>query len=234
MTAAVVLTTACNSEDGTDKDKEPEIGPDKITMTTQLSNVSIYIEVVGTVTIDWGDKTEIESYTFPSALTFTHDYSDFNSHTITISGDNITYFMCHNQGLLQLDVSKNPNLTVLRCGMNQLSSLDVSNNTALKELECYMNELKELDISKNTKLEYLHCQTNQITNLDLRNNIALRHLRFPRNQLTSSAINATFRTLNDTIIEGSTKILYCSGNPGTYNCDRSIAENKGWSIMDVP
>ena len=212
----VVLTAACNREDG----KE-----DKITMVT------IKLIYNGTITIDWGDISEKHTSSF---LASTQTYINSSTRTITITGNGITQIDCSHQGILQLDVSKCPNLTRLQCGWNQLQSLDVSRNTALRGLDCYMNELKDLDISKNTELEYLNCHTNQLTNLDLRNNLKLWHLRFPGNQLTSEAIDATFGTLNNTIIEGSTKILYCSGNPGTYNCDRSIAENKGWSIMDVP
>ena len=33
------------------------------------------------------------------------------------------------------------------------------------------------------------------------------------------------------LITGSTKELYITGNPGTIDCDTSIAENKGWIFM---
>jgi hypothetical protein len=57
----------------------------------------------------------------------------------------------------------------------------------------------------------------------------LRFLDCSYNQLTSTALNALFETLpeNNNI---SYKGIAITNNPGTGDCDKSIAENKGWEV----
>jgi len=234
MTAAVVLTTSCSKDDETDK--EPKIGQNPMTMTATLPNVSIYMTVKGTVKIDWGDKTEIESQTvqFDSSLHFTHAYSDFPPHTITIAGDSITYLACHKNGLEQLDVSMNPALSTLICEDNFLKSLDVSHNTLLESLYCKNNELIDINVSNN-RLYIIDCSNNQLSQLDFSANVGLWAVSCENNKLTSEAINEMFRTLhNYDFSDGRRKLIHIYGNPGMDDCDKSIAENKGWSVYSVP
>ena len=107
-------------------------------------------------------------------------------------------------------MSKNTALTKLSIYLTPLTSLDVSNNTALTELNVYyITTLTSLDVSKNTMLLVL---------------------RVYDNQLTSSALNALFGTLHNNAGE---KTIYIGGNPGAKDCDRSIAESKGWTVKDT-
>jgi hypothetical protein len=50
------------------------------------------------------------------------------------------------------------------------------------------------------------------------------------NELSETALNNMFNTLYTRA--PATGTIYLSHNPGSYNCDKSIAKNKGWSIMD--
>ena len=159
IAAVVVLTTACN------KDKDDQ-NPMTMTMTTQgWARVSIRIAGAGTMTINWGDETEIETYSLWDLYErqeFTHYYEDHNTwtHTIEITGENITRLVCSNIGLSHLDVGRNKMLEYLNCGQNSLTYLDVSKNTKLSELWCYMNQLKSLDVSALTELTDLYCFVN--------------------------------------------------------------------------
>ena len=168
-----------------------------ITMTTENGNVKIYMAGSGALTIDWGDGTDQETHTLLEhnndwfdrewnyQFAYTHDYSDVSSHTITITGKNITHLGCGGNELTRLDVSKNTELTSLDCWGNQLMRLDMSQNTSLIQLSCAFNPLTNLDISKNAALKELHCQQNQLTSLDVSRNIALTELHCSINQLTS-------------------------------------------------
>jgi len=255
MVVAIVLTTACNKNDD-----EPiiEPGPNQMTMTTQYSNVSIHMAGVGTVTFDWGDKTEIKTYPLLDYNNvgwqhYNHVYSGVSAHTTTISGNGLTWFSCINTGTTQLDVSRNPELTVMSCADNPLKSLDVSSNTQLRTLFCHGNELTDLELSKNTELRILGCFGNDLTDLDVSNNTELVTLWCYSNQLsslnfsfnsnlyfvnchsnllTSEALNALFETLHDNMFPGRIKIIYIGANPGTNDCNRSIAENKGWVVSN--
>ena len=131
-----------------------------------------------------------------------------------------------NNQLISLDVSKNTALTILFVGGNQLTSLDVSKNTALTQLGVG-GQLTSLDVSKNTALTQLSVG-DQLTSLDVSKNTALTELSVPSNQLTAAALNALFGTLHSNTISGKTKTIYIRDNPGTADCDRSIAESKGW------
>jgi len=290
MTITIVLATSCNKDDG------EEDGPNRMTLTTLNGGLTIIMNGSGTATVDWGDNTEIETYTLQeySAVGdqyFNHEYADAPPHTITITGDNIRRFGCNGTALTQLDVKRNPALESLTCATNFLYSLDISRNTALRTLYCNDNEFSELDLSKNTELDslictrnnlrkldvskclklyYLDCGTNLIKSLDFRYNSELWYLGCYTNQLldldvsmntklgiltcynnyltkldfsansklygvicignilTTQALNAMFRTLHSDIVATGSKIIYIENNPGTNDCDISIAENKGW------
>ena len=224
---ASVLTTSCNDEERENKNK--------ITILTQKSDVTISIGGSGSISIDWGDKTEIESYFlyeshYSTSKILSHSYNSSSQKTITITG-NITYLECVNQEIIKLDVSNNPVLKELHCGYNQLKNLDVSRNTELIDLGCYMNLLTDLNVSNNNKLAYLNCHTNLLKELDLSNNVKLYWVLCGNNFLSSEALNELFGTLhNNDDIAGRTKIISIHNNSGTNNCDRSIAENKGWVV----
>ena len=229
MTAAVVIATSCG------KDDEPEELQNQITMTTKQSNVAIVVTGSGTMTIDWGGGTEIETYTVPPSSAeppvLTHAYSGSSTHTITIIGDDIHYLKCDNNGLTNLDLSRYPALRSLMCSTNPLKSLDVSNNPQLSFLNCNLTELTNLDVSNNPQLYRLICIQNQLTKLDLSKNTKLQYIYCQGNKLGSDALNAMFETLHDNIIIlGQTKELYIAFNPGTSDCNISIAENKRWSV----
>jgi hypothetical protein len=48
------------------------------------------------------------------------------------------------------------------------------------------------------------------------------------NRLSATALNEIFAALPTRL--GSVGYMRISGNPGASTCNRSIAENKGWSV----
>jgi len=210
MMIVAALTTSCNKDDD-----RPDSNIGQMTLTTKLSNVSIQLLGKGTGTIDWGDNTPVETFNlvggsnFDATTPLVHTYSDANVHLITIKGDNIIRLSCVNQGVLSVDVRKNPKLLGLNCDQNEISSLDVSRNIDLETFTVVSNKIAHLDFSKNTKLNKLNCSSNN---------------------LTTQALNTLFESLNSIVAHGETKELCIIDNPGTINCDRNIAEIKGWSL----
>ena len=164
----------------------------QMTLTFQGSGLkAIYLSGTGTVTIDWGDGSPIQTgpllpinesewnnldtwYKYGVK----NDYSETSTYTITISGENITHLNCMNHEakinhFTGLDVSKNTNLQELNCANNQLTSLDISKNTELSVLHCSFNRLENLDVSSNIKLKKMFCVSNPLTSLNFKNNAAL-------------------------------------------------------------
>ena len=142
---------------------------------------------------------------------------------------------CCSNSLTQLDVSRNMALAGLDCYYNQLTSLDVSRNTALFWLDCNNNQLTTLDVSRNTELTDLRCYDNQLTKLDVRNT-ALTRLYCQYNQLTTSALNNLFRALPENLPLTKKSPdpwyhIYIYGNPGSSDCNVSIAEEKWWKVV---
>jgi hypothetical protein len=74
---------------------------------------------------------------------------------------------------------------------------------------------------------YLICSNNQLTALDMSSNTALMVLICFNNQLTADALNALFRSLPTV----GTNEINIWNNPGTGDCDRSIATAKGWQFL---
>ena len=139
----------------------------------------------------------------------------------------LTYLSCHDNPLTALDVSQNTALTYLSCNNNKLTALDISQNTVLTNLACTVNQLTTLDVSKNTMLEFLYCHQNKLTALDVSKNTALQELYCGDNQLTADALNNLFGTLHD---KDFAKVIGIGNNPGSADCDPSIAEAKGWAV----
>ncbi|MDR0619611.1 MAG: hypothetical protein LBG17_06915 [Bacteroidales bacterium] len=136
-------------------------------------------------------------------------------------------------GLNSLDVSECTKLTYLDVQSNSLNSLNVSKCTALTYLDVMSDELSSLDVSKCTALTYLslfgYDNYGNLSSLDVSKCTELTYLHIGGNEFTASSLNALFGTL-PTRIDSDNAVCYVYNNPGSSTCDRSIAENKGWSI----
>jgi len=100
----------------------------------------------------------------------------------------------------------------------------IINGDNIMGLHC--DGITSLDVSRCTELKSLSISGSLITSLDVSKNTALTNLGVG-GQLTSSALNALFRTLHNNAGE---KRIWISNNPGSNDCDRSIAESKGWTF----
>ncbi|MDR0794882.1 MAG: hypothetical protein LBE79_02330 [Tannerella sp.] len=98
----------------------------------------------------------------------------------------------------------------------------------ITEFGCIWAGITELDVSKVTTLTTLSLKVNQLTSLDLSKNTVLAYIDIKANQFTASALNDLFGTLHGN--GGTINIAY---NPGTDDCDKSIAEAKGWTVEVV-
>ncbi len=180
--------------------KEPQ-EPAVITMTTKATKVSFTVAGKGEITIDWGDGK----------------ISNLNNAIESEMIPGWFVFAHEYSGTTAHSIVITGNVTTLYCRNNQLTALDVSRNTALTDLNCDWNQIKSLNVSKNTTLWALSCAGNQ---------------------LTTSALNDLFKTLPDYSGSDIVGAIYIStrndnseiGNPGIFDCDRSIAEKKGWGF----
>lgn len=135
---------------------------------------------------------------------------------------------CSYNQLTNLEVGNNIALKYLGCDGNQLMSLDVSNNSALIILRCKGIQLTSLDVGNNTALKFLYCQDNQLKSLDVSNNTVLWRFNCSNNLFDTAALNVLFSTLHGNTIDWAT--VYIGDNPGTDDCNLSIATEKGWMI----
>lgn len=147
-----------------------------------------------------------------------------------------------------LDCSNNPNLSTLEVDdAQEISTLLCSNCafedmswlnhlTYLIELSCNGNRLTELDLSKHTSLRHLSCSNNQLTRLTLPEARAMRQFDCHSNQLGADMLNKLFENLPDvTVLVPPVPVFRVSyyNNPGEDDCDKKIAEQRGWTIVGV-
>lgn len=208
---------------GCSKDEYPT---GTIKVTTAKSTVGFTFRIPKdsqNLTIDWGDgkKSNVNDATYDVLLNefrellFSHEYSNTTERTIVIS-DSITDFNCRGMQVTHLNLSRIKTLVSLDCSENILTALDVSTNTALNRLECDFNQLTTLDVSKNKSLSLLSCVANQLTAPAL--NDLFRSLPHKR--------GLEYNEVGDIFI--SHRNFGPIDNPGVLDCDRSIAEEKGW------
>jgi len=218
-----------------------------VTMTAWSDKVEIGFKAGADVTINWGDGTPPETFTVYLGQLYDRSWPDYANRTITVTSSGLIELLCANSGLTDLDFGNKPNLTTLVCAGNQLTNLDVSKNLLLNKFYCQNNMLTNLDLSKTMFLEEVDCSENQLTNLnlnvhkrltslicsgnrlsslDLSQNPALTLLNCSDNNLTTSALNDLFASLPN-----NAGNIFIDGNPGTKNCDQSIATAKGWKVF---
>ena len=231
--AAIIVFTSY----GNAKEPPHDPVPGKIFLTTSGSSRSVEFVlnernnssgvVNGTVSIDWGDGTPVETLNFSEkGLELSYEYSDTTARRITITSTHLTSlsFSCERH-LTSLNVCEAPGLVYLTVPDNQLTELDVSKNSVLQVLLVCNNNLSNLDVTQNTSLYYLSIS---------------------KNQFDAEAINALFRRLHDKVGMSNffiftpdasapvSKLLSVGGNPGHPYCDKSIADNKGWGFIEFP
>lgn len=161
------------------------------TTTLNAQNVNIpdanfKAYLVGSSAINTNGDTEIQvSEAQAYAGGFHCHYAGITDLTGVEAFPNLTFLLCDNNQITNLDLSQNINLTELVCNNNQLTNLDVGPSTALTKLYCYNNQITSLDLSLNTNLEQLACHYNQLTLLNVSQNTGLINIYCYNNQLTS-------------------------------------------------
>lgn len=161
----------------------------------------------------------------------------------------LTRLNCNSNSITDLDVSNNSALEWLECCDNSLTSLNVSNNKALTLLVCNNNRLTNLDLSQNKALRSVYFNHNHLTALDVTHSTSLIVLDCCFNQFTGAALNALLRTLHNNndgiLVDGkyTSKVVLTRGNyylhdgnrdesnESTESFDKSIAEDKGWTVI---
>ena len=135
--------------------------------------------------------------------TATVDWGDGSEKvTLTLNENGVAFEHTYPNATKRTITINGNNITGLRCG--DITSLDVSGCTELKKLH-YRGILPILDVSKNTALTELMLI----------------------GQPSAAAFNALFGTLHSNA--GEKKIF--TGGTGADECDRSIAEKKGWTFQ---
>ncbi|MDR2291915.1 MAG: Ig-like domain-containing protein [Prevotellaceae bacterium] len=186
----------------------------------------------------------------------TLQYIFFNSNklaSINLSGlSALTTLKLYSNSLTSLNVNDCTSLENLDCGTNKITSLNLNSSckTTLINLDCSYNELTSLDVSGFTALYDLQCRNNKLKTLDIRDctgfdrvfclyneletvhvlGAKLKILRMISNNLSAAELNRIFTDLQDRAAIGSSGQLYISTNPGTLDCDRTIATSKGWTV----
>ena len=188
-------------------------------------SLDVALSVAGTVKVDWGDGSLVESENIPvfdgwNQVTISGEVK--GDGTIKVYGNNIVYFGCTS-----------------RVDGAQVLSLDVANASALQELYANTNKLLNIDLTKNVDLSKVDIQNNQLASIDLSKNVNLTKLTISNNLLSSIDIsnNHKLNTLyiNNNKFEGALdfssnpnlKSLYCLNNDIT-------SVNLGDNVADKP
>ena len=133
--------------------------------------------------------------------------------------------------LKSLDTSKNPKLNSINISDSGVSDFDFGKVPLLYSISCSRCNLTTLDLSKNPELQSLVCKGNQLTGLDLSKNPLLKNVYIGENEMSAEVLNAVFISLHDNA-KPDENIIYIADNPGIKECDKKIAENKGWKVVD--
>jgi len=254
MMIIVLMTASCGGSGSSNSSGKGNNAPG-ITITLQAEGeVQFTLNGEGTASIDWGDGSPVETLEIRNiSLTkkAKHTYAKASEYTIKVTGEEIRDFLCDKLAIsdlvanvstlkklickrseiTSLDMSNCPELDVLGLEYNEkLKSLNISKNPELSLLECCgSKQITSLDLSKSPALKYFKCWGNKITSLDLSKNPELIEAYCTINEMSADALNALLKSLHDNDVNAK-KIIAIADNPGTHDCDKSIAEKKGWIV----
>lgn len=195
-------------------------------------SLDVALSVAGTVKIDWGDGTLVESENIP---VFDEEYSSNvlsvegtvkGDGTVKVYGDNIVYFGCTSRvdgaQVLSLDVTKATDLLELYANTNKLTALDLTKCEKLKKVDIQNNQLSSLDLTKCENLQKLNVINNLFTSIDVTKNSALSDLRISNNK---------FEGALDFSSNPNLKYLYCLNNDITsVNLGDNVADKPNFSF----
>jgi len=207
IAAAAFLMAACTQNPPEALEEPEEMAGVIITMTTLASEVSFDVLAgSGNIIFNWGDgetsNMDDASYDASSGLLrFSHSYARTAEHQITVIDLNAES-STKGSTPKNSDADSDDGIYV-DFAQNQLTTIDLSGCSDWWVLNCAHNQLTSLDLTNLTKLGYVFCQDNQ---------------------LTASALNDLFRTLHSNAFP----LIKYDDNPGEFDCDFSIAEEKGW------
>ena len=179
-------------------------------------NKMSFVATATKITIDWGDGSVDELTPNGVGCVFVHEYANQNLQTIKINTEAMT----------SMSLSSRNSVYNAKGTYNELRLGDCPD---LKDLSCSYQNLTVLSIKSAPVLESLYCDYNQLTSLNVSGCPALIYLDCRNNQLTAEGLNSLFNSLHSNEVEYG-GVVYISNNPGTNTCDRTIAENKGWSV----
>ena len=170
------------------------------------------------ITINWGDG-KTDEITPNGALTpISHQYPNSNFQTILVNAEDLTRIRGFTNGEAhELRFGDCPNLRLIDFSSNKLTVLDIKKANTLIGLTCWFNQLTELNLNGCKALRTLDCGANQLTAEKL-------------NKLFDSlpSILVSLPSDDDGIID-----INGQGTEGEYDCNKSIATNKGWRFGRV-
>jgi len=151
-----------------------------------------------------------------------------NQLTNIVLGENfeLRSLYCNNNQLRELSTSGCRALEVLECNDNPLTSLDVSACGRLHHIMCNNTQLTNMNLSGCSSLSLMTVNDNQLTAIDASDCNELKSINCQNNQLSETAMNSFFETLHHQKMINKT--LAIQGNPGSDQCDKTIATNKFW------
>ena len=178
--------------------------------------ISVGLNAVGTVKLDWGNGTLVEKTTtqaydgWDGAAEFTG--TPQGDGIIKIYGDGIIYLEANGKfnsdktdipnALTAIDVTKATDLTEIAINANKLTTIDLSKNTKLSSLNIANNQFESINLEANAELTKLTANDNLLTAIDLSNNTKLTSVVLSNNKITSldfsnNKVIKTFTCLNN-------------------------------------
>lgn len=147
---------------------------------------------------------------------------NFKSHSKLIRLD------CSWNKLKSLDLTDSKALISFKCNNNEIESLIFGEAPNLISVEAIFNKIKILNLSGATDLVSLLAFNNELTSVTLPQSQILSYIHLINNKLEAPAINIMFEKLLPR--NKANCSISLQNNPGTVDCDKSIAENKDWDV----
>lgn len=167
-----------------------------------------------------------------SGLSLLYEFSCGSNRLTALNLTGLTalhYLFCAGNVISELDLRTNTSLNTAHCQNNGLTT--IYGGAALQFLSCGYNKLTTINVMASTGLQVLNCPNNQLSNLDMCKNTELYLLECKSNKFEVSGLNELFGTLHDndnSLSSDGKKNISITDNPGANNCNKDIAEKKGW------
>jgi hypothetical protein len=145
----------------------------------------------------------------------------------------LSFLLCSQTSISNLDLSENVNIEYLILFSNQLNTIDVTNNPLLISLDIGDNQISNIDLSQNPLLNSIYANENQLTSISFNNNPMMDWIVCSNNQIEEIDISQIANIRYFDLSFNSLQTVNIKNGNNTFIQYLNVSDNDNLSCIEV-